>query len=237
MEHHWWGKIDATFRSDVYAFVIGLGFLSRANTHNKSPPWMGTTWCLLTLPSIDHNLQSSQKVRIMKYFTPNWWYCIYDMGNAGATRNSPNDAPWEIPSQDWIGQLLHHYWQGTWGVPAPLLTGHLRGTCTTPNWWHCIYDMGLFKWPLTSVTVLSSVMMVTGSLGTDVLAPVLLSRDSPALVSKTETVTYVFVSSLCWGNYLPATVRKGGSRHFKGYQWETSSCLLIARADSDTTSF
>jgi len=35
--------------------------------------------------------------------------------------------------KDSIVHFLHHTWQGTWGVPAPHLTGHLRGTCTTPD--------------------------------------------------------------------------------------------------------
>ena len=38
--------------------------------------------------------------------------------------------PW---AKDWVGQFLHHSWQGTCGVPAPFLTGHLRGTCTIPD--------------------------------------------------------------------------------------------------------
>ena len=32
-----------------------------------------------------------------------------------------------------VGQFLYHSWQGTCGVPAPLLTGHLQGTCTTAD--------------------------------------------------------------------------------------------------------
>jgi len=69
------------------------------------------------------------------------------MGHAGASRKSPNDAPWETLSLRLSRPIsaplrtpvrapagyLHHSWQGTCGVPAPLLTGHLRGTCTTPD--------------------------------------------------------------------------------------------------------
>jgi len=44
------------------------------------------------------------------------------MGDAGASRKRSNDAPWET-----LSLRLNR------SISAPLLTGHLRGTCTTPD--------------------------------------------------------------------------------------------------------
>jgi len=46
------------------------------------------------------------------------------MGHAGASRKSPNDAPWETLSRPISAPLLTLV-QGTCGVPAPLLTAVL----------------------------------------------------------------------------------------------------------------
>jgi len=59
---------------------------------------------------------------------------LFSMGHAGASRKSPNDAPWEKRSLRLsrpISAPLLTAVQGTCEVPAPLLTAVL-GTCGVP---------------------------------------------------------------------------------------------------------
>ena len=56
------------------------------------------------------------------------------MGHAGASRNSPYNAPWEtlnLRLSRPISAPLLTAIQGTCGVPAPLLTA-VQGTCGVP---------------------------------------------------------------------------------------------------------